>query len=174
MPERPTFEPVFADLRGASGAVGGRGVGRPATALPEHEWSTDGQVALAHEIATMVGFDLGAGVIARSEHPFTSTVHRGDVRFTTRLDPTSPIGNIGAVMHEAGHALYEQGFPADADRTPVHDAPSLGAHESQSRFWENHVGHRGVLAGSSRRCVSLPGGDGRHRSRAASTVPQTW
>ena len=43
-------------------------------------------------------------------------------------------------MHELGHALYEQGFPASADRTPVHDAPSLGAHESQSRFWENQMG----------------------------------
>ena len=26
-------------------------------------------------------------------------------------------------------------------RTPVYDAPSLGAHESQSRFWENQIGH---------------------------------
>ena len=55
--------------------------------------------------------------------------------------PDSPIGNISAVLHELGHALYEQGFPAEADRTPVYDAPSLGAHESQSRFWENQIGH---------------------------------
>ena len=88
----------------------------------------------------MVGFDLHQGLIAKSAHPFTGGGHRGDVRFTTRTDPASPLSNISAVMHELGHALYEQGFPASADRTPVHDAPSLGAHESQSRFWENQVG----------------------------------
>ena len=55
--------------------------------------------------------------------------------------PDSPIGSISAVLHELGHALYEQGFPGAADRTPVYDAPSLGAHESQSRFWENQIGH---------------------------------
>jgi carboxypeptidase Taq len=43
-------------------------------------------------------------------------------------------------MHELGHALYEQGLPPEVDRTPLHDAPSLGAHESQSRFWENQIG----------------------------------
>jgi carboxypeptidase Taq len=97
-------------------------------------------MALAHEVGALVGFDAAGGVIARSAHPFTTTMHHGDVRFTTRLDPADPIGNITAVLHEAGHALYEQGFPAETARTPLHDAPSLGAHESQSRFLENHVG----------------------------------
>lgn len=139
------LEPVFADLRTRLAPLVAAASERPAVALPRHEWDADGQVALAHEIAEMVGFDLESGVIARSEHPFTSSPHRGDVRFTTRLDPTSPIGNIGAVMHEVGHALYEQGFPADAARTPLHDSPSLGAHESQSRFWENHIGLTGAF-----------------------------
>jgi carboxypeptidase Taq len=79
-------------------------------------------------------------VIARSAHPFTGSPHRGDVRFTTRVATDSPIGNISAVMHELGHALYEQGFPGEVVRTPLYDAPSLGAHESQSRFWENQIG----------------------------------
>lgn len=137
------LEPVFADLRARLTPLVEAASARPPVTLPQHEWHADGQMALATEIATMVGFDLTSGVIARSEHPFTSSPHRGDVRFTTRLDPTSPIENIGAVMHEVGHALYEQGLPAGAARTPVHDAPSLGAHESQSRFWENHVGRTG-------------------------------
>jgi carboxypeptidase Taq len=98
-------------------------------------------MALAHDIAALVGFDESAGVIARSAHPFTSSPHAGDVRFTTRVARDSPLSNIGAVMHELGHALYEQGLPPEVDRTPLHDAPSLGAHESQSRFWENQIGH---------------------------------
>lgn len=139
------LEPVFADLRERLAPVVAEASERPAVALPAREWSADGQVSLAHELAEMIGFDHATGVISVSEHPFTSTTHRGDVRFTTRVDPASPISNIGAVMHEAGHALYEQGFPAETDRTPLHDSPSLGAHESQSRFWENHVGLTGAF-----------------------------
>ncbi len=43
-------------------------------------------------------------------------------------------------MHEAGHAMYEQGLPGDLARTPLGEAVSLGIHESQSRLWENQVG----------------------------------
>ncbi len=137
------LEPVFADLRARLTPLVEAASERPDVTLPAHEWDADAQMALAVDIAEMMGFDRDRGVIARSEHPFTSSPHRGDVRFTTRVDPASPIENIGAVMHELGHALYEQGLPAEAARTPVHDAPSLGAHESQSRFWENHIGLRG-------------------------------
>lgn len=132
----PVFEELTAHLRSL---VGEASTAEPAL-LPERHWPEAGQMELAREIAAMVGFDLQAGVIARSAHPFTGGLHAGDVRFTTRVDPVSPLSSISAVMHELGHALYEQGFPASAARTPVYDAPSLGAHESQSRFWENHVG----------------------------------
>ncbi len=134
------LEPVFADLRARLAPVVAEASERPVVTLPPHEWSEAGQMAIAHAIARMVGFDESAGVIAQSAHPFTSSPHRGDVRFTTRLMPDSPIGNITAALHELGHALYEQGFPGEAARTPVYDAPSLGAHESQSRFWENQIG----------------------------------
>jgi carboxypeptidase Taq len=44
------------------------------------------------------------------------------------------------VIHETGHALYEQGLPEKYYGTPFCESASLGIHESQSRFWENHVG----------------------------------
>jgi carboxypeptidase Taq len=134
------LEPVFANLREALAPLVAEASERPARTLPAREWDLDGQMQLAREVSEMVGFDMSCGVITRSAHPFTGSPHRGDVRFTTRLELESPISGLSAVMHEVGHALYEQGFPAEADRTPVHDAPSLGAHESQSRFWENQVG----------------------------------
>jgi carboxypeptidase Taq len=43
-------------------------------------------------------------------------------------------------MHEAGHALYEQGVDAALDGTPLGCGTSMGVHESQSRLWENLVG----------------------------------
>ena len=110
--------------------------------LPPRVWPADAQMSLAREVAGMVGFDEEAGVIARSAHPFTGSPGHGDVRFTTRVNEQDPLVSLGAVLHEAGHALYEQGLPARFARTPLADAPSLGAHESQSLFWENHVGLR--------------------------------
>ena len=79
-------------------------------------------------------------------------------------------------MHELGHALYEQGFPASADRTPVFDAPSLGAHESQSRFWENQIGRTAAfwdrLEPAMRRTFpeAMSGIDGHLLYRAARVV----
>ena len=45
-----------------------------------------------------------------------------------------------AVLHETGHALYEQGLDPAHYGTPMGEAVSLGIHESQSRMWENLVG----------------------------------
>ncbi len=43
-------------------------------------------------------------------------------------------------LHEAGHAMYEQGIDKELRRTPLACGSSLAFHESQSRMWENLVG----------------------------------
>lgn len=98
------------------------------------------QMALANELAATVGFDHASGLIARSAHPFTTSPHLGDVRFTTRIEPLDPTVNILVTMHEVGHGLYSQGHPAAFARTFLFESPSLGAEESQARFFENHLG----------------------------------
>jgi carboxypeptidase Taq len=50
-----------------------------------------------------------------------------------------PMALFGTI-HETGHALYDMGYRRELERTPLGDAASLGAHESQSRLWENVVG----------------------------------
>ena len=45
-----------------------------------------------------------------------------------------------STLHEAGHAMYEQGISAALDGTPLGNGVSAGIHESQSRLWENVVG----------------------------------
>jgi carboxypeptidase Taq len=134
------LEPLFSDLRARLVPLVERGAARGRRRLPPRRWPADAQLALARDLAELVGYDLSRGAITVSAHPFTISPGYGDVRFTTRLDEANPVGNVLTVLHEAGHALYEQGFPAEFGRTALLDAPSLGAHESQSRFWENHVG----------------------------------
>ncbi|NEP44743.1 MAG: carboxypeptidase M32, partial [Okeania sp. SIO2H7] len=43
-------------------------------------------------------------------------------------------------IHEAGHAMYEQGVASELEGTPLAEGTSSGLHESQSRLWENMVG----------------------------------
>ncbi len=72
--------------------------------------------------------------------PFASGFAPGDVRLTTREHEDDLFAGLFAVLHEAGHGLYEQGLTGAIEGTFCGNATSLGLHESQSRFWENMVG----------------------------------
>jgi carboxypeptidase Taq len=75
-----------------------------------------------------------------SAHPFTTALGYDDVRITTNFDHENPIFSFFSTVHEAGHALYELGIPKNEYKdTVISDSPSLGLHESQSRFWENMI-----------------------------------
>ena len=75
-----------------------------------------------------------------SAHPFTTTLADDDVRITTNYTHQGLLASFFSTIHEAGHALYELGLPKGPYKdTVISDAPSLGIHESQSRFWENMI-----------------------------------
>lgn len=75
-----------------------------------------------------------------STHPFTTSMGNDDVRITTSYNRSSPLFSFFSTIHEAGHALYELGMPkGEFENTVISDSPSLGLHESQSRFWENMI-----------------------------------
>ena len=97
------------------------------------------QEILIAKIIAHLGYDLSAGRIDRSAHPFTSKIGPGDVRITTRFDPNSFVMALFSSIHEAGHALYEQGLPVELWGTPRGRSVSMAIHESQSRMWENMV-----------------------------------
>ena len=92
------------------------------------------------DVIRAFGYDLARGRQDRSAHPFSTSFSVNDVRITTRIAPDFfPTGFFGT-LHEAGHAMYEQGIEQKLDRTPLASGTSLGMHESQSRLWENLVG----------------------------------
>ena len=99
------------------------------------------QLEFGHALLTALGYSSDHGRLDLSSHPFSSAAHPSDSRITTRIHPNSLMSNISAVMHEAGHALYEMGLPQEQYGTPLGDAISLGMHESQSRWWETRIGH---------------------------------
>jgi carboxypeptidase Taq len=87
-----------------------------------------------------MGFDLDAGRVDDSSHPFCTGIGHGDVRLTRRFAKDDLRPALYGIVHEAGHGLYEQGIAPELARTPIGEAASLGVHESQSRLWENIVG----------------------------------
>ncbi|MEK7555592.1 MAG: carboxypeptidase M32 [Patescibacteria group bacterium] len=104
------------------------------------EFSIEEQKKFNQLIAEKIGFNLEAGRIDQSAHPFTIGFHPHDVRITTRHDKNNLLPAIFSTIHETGHALYEQGLLAEHFGTPLAESISLGIHESQSRLWENLIG----------------------------------
>jgi carboxypeptidase Taq len=98
------------------------------------------QLAFNEAVVKQLGYDFERGRIDKTHHPFCTKFSAGDVRITTRFDE----GDIGqalfSTIHEAGHAMYEQGVATALAGTPLGGGTSAGVHESQSRLWENVIG----------------------------------
>jgi carboxypeptidase Taq len=83
----------------------------------------------------LLGFDFDHGRLDVSTHPFCGGVPT-DVRITTRYDEADFMTALLGVIHETGHARYEQNLPVQWAGLPVGEARSMGVHESQSLFFE--------------------------------------
>jgi carboxypeptidase Taq len=92
------------------------------------------------DVVTKFGYDWSRGRQDKAPHPFETSFSVNDVRITTRFENDNPLTILFSTMHEAGHAMYEQGINPAYERTPLAGATSLAMHESQSRMWENLVG----------------------------------
>ncbi|GAB4479275.1 MAG: carboxypeptidase M32 [Anaerolineae bacterium] len=103
------------------------------------------QIAFSREVVTTLGYDFTCGRLDLSAHPFTIGFDRTDVRITTRvLEDFLPSCLMGTI-HEAGHAMYEQGISPSLSRIGFYpdslgEGASMSVHESQSRFFENVLG----------------------------------
>jgi carboxypeptidase Taq len=97
------------------------------------------QLAFGLKVIERFGYDMDRGRLDKTHHPFCSRLSAGDVRITTRVKENDLGDALFSTLHEAGHALYEQGVSPAYDGTGLGRGVSAGVHESQSRLWENVV-----------------------------------
>ena len=107
--------------------------------MPSGTFSTEAQKALGLEVMKLLKFDFDHGRLDQSVHPFCGGVPT-DVRITTRYDEQDFVQALMGIVHETGHARYEQGLPTAFSGLPVGEARSMGIHESQSLFFEMQLG----------------------------------
>ncbi len=106
----------------------------PVIPMGEH-FPVEKQRELGLSIMGTLGFDFNHGRLDTSHHPFCGGVPE-DVRITTRYFENNFVQSLMGVIHETGHAMYEQGLPGDWLNQPVGSALSAGTHESQSLLME--------------------------------------
>ncbi len=107
--------------------------------LPTAHYPAEKQKALGLEVMKLLQFDFEHGRLDESTHPFCGGVPT-DVRITTRYNENEFVQSLMGIVHETGHARYEQGLPKDLSGTPAGEARSMGIHESQSLFFEMQIG----------------------------------
>lgn len=129
------FQQLEAFLPSMTEAILARQAEDPAPIALDHPIDVDQQKKIAQQLMRTLGFDFERGRLDESAHPFCGGIP-DDVRITTHYDSNNPFFGLLGVVHETGHALYEQGLPAKWHRQPVGVARSMTIHESQSLLYE--------------------------------------
>ncbi len=107
--------------------------------LPDGHYPCDIQKSLGQEVMNLLQFDFDHGRLDESVHPFCGGVP-SDVRITTRYNESEFVQSLMGIVHETGHARYEQGLPKHLAGLAAGEARSMGIHESQSLFFEMQLG----------------------------------
>jgi carboxypeptidase Taq len=136
------IEPMFADLKRWLPALVTDVLAKQATEqmiAPVGPFPIAAQRALGLEIMAVLGFDFDGGRLDVSTHPFCGGVAE-DVRITTRYRDDDFVQAMMGIVHETGHARYEQRLPREWVHLPLGQARSMGVHESQSLSFEMQLG----------------------------------
>lgn len=134
----PIFERLKAELIPLIAAIGSSSY-KPDTSFLQGHFPVEKQKELGARIIRDMGFNFDHGRVDVSVHPFCGGGDCTDVRITTRYREDNFIESLYAVIHETGHALYEQGRMKDQRALPVSESLTTGVHESQSLFWERMI-----------------------------------
>ena len=137
--QQADIDPVFNELRTALPPLIDLAIANQAARSPlASPFSTERQEQLSQALMAALGFDFAHGRLDVSHHPFCGG-DPSDVRITTRYDNADFMTSMFSVLHETGHALYQQGLPAAWRGQPVGDSRGAALHESQSLFMEMQV-----------------------------------
>ncbi|WP_455137868.1 carboxypeptidase M32 [Thermophilibacter sp.] len=119
---------------------------QPSRACVEGSFDVERQWALARDLVRLEGVDEDALWLGRTEHPFTGGPSTGFVLIAGHVHEDDVLSNAFTMLHEGGHALYEQGVDPAYRYTSLKGGTSMGMHEAQSRFFENYVGRSEAFA----------------------------
>lgn len=114
--------------------------------LPAGPFPVSRQKELGQNLMARLGFDFDAGRLDESAHPFSGGVPE-DVRLTTRYREDDFLPSLMGIIHETGHALFEQNLPREWLGQPIGLARSYGIHESQSLSCEMQLARSRPFAG---------------------------
>ena len=112
-----------------------------------NKFDIESQKELSLFLLDRIKFDMNAGRLDETTHPFTTNFGNKDVRITTHYYEEDILSNIYSVIHEGGHGLYEQHISDELIGTGLAMGTSMGIHESQSRFYENMIGRSEAFLG---------------------------
>ncbi len=135
----PVFAAYEAFLAEALPQAEARQAANAPVVAPVGPFPVAAQEALCRAVAERMGLDFQHARLDQSAHPFSGGTPT-DVRITTRYDEADCYSAMMGVIHETGHALYEQGLPAAYARLPVGEAAGMAMHESQSLIFEMQAG----------------------------------
>jgi len=134
------FSPLVSNLKRILGKIVSSRSFPSSHKLEDVAYDEEAMRNVNNEVLRVLGMPDKTFRMDVSTHPFTAGMSLDDVRITTRYEGKSFRETIFSVIHECGHALYDLQVDHSLEYTPLAGGPSLGIHESQSRFWENFVG----------------------------------
>ena len=134
----PFFKSLREDLAPVIREVAARE--KPCPAFLKSAWPAEAQRRFSEKIMALEGIDPLNCTLGETEHPFTDSTNKWDVRITTHYHEDDPFTSMYSVIHEGGHALYELDVRDDLQFTCLAGGATMGIHESQSRFYENIIG----------------------------------
>jgi|GEM_PF-843462 len=98
------------------------------------------QKQMAQYLLEVMDYDFSRGAFTTTEHPFTDELGKNDIRVTTHYYADDFSSSMYSIIHEGGHATFDQLTPESHYDNYIAGGKTMGMHESVSRFYENRIG----------------------------------
>ena len=102
-------------------------------------YTNDELFEISKYLLEYIGFDNNRGALGIYTHGYTTKLNNNDVRIVFN-NKNNIITNIGTIIHEGGHGIFEQNISDTLKEYKSYDIDKVALHESQSRFYENILG----------------------------------